>query len=76
MTTNRPQSDLVWWRKDEQYFQLGKNSEISFLDKKKNILLLMPFVGSEPTISQSLTGSFHEKGSPHRNHLATEDKLY
>ena len=46
---------FVGLRINTKHFQLGKTIEISFLDKKKTILLMLA-VGYEPTASQSLSG--------------------
>ena len=55
-----------------KYFRLGKIIEISYLDKKSPIQLMLA-VGFEPTTSPSPSGGV-TPGLPHRlNHSATED---
>ena len=73
MVTNRPQGNLVGWRINKKHFRLGKNIEISSLDKYP--ILLMPAVGFEPTTFQSLNGSVTPRLARHLNHSATEDWL-
>ena len=34
MATNKPQGDLVGWEMEMKHFQIGKTTEISFLDEK------------------------------------------
>ena len=41
MATNRPQGDLVGWRINTTHVWLGKTIEISSLDKKNPILLML-----------------------------------
>ena len=63
MVANVPQDDLVGWKMNKWLIWVEESTGISFIDKKKPILL-MPAMRVERMTSNSLSGCFYSWEKP------------